>query len=481
MLPGATTTTTDTPSAQAAAARPTRRWYHLEDRHALLFKARAVALLAIALAAAVFPRQATDRDHLVAVCACLAALLAHGALYLAPRQWRRTLLTAHDIGLVIDAALILALAELSGGLDGLGLWLLPLQALAMTLGYSVPSGIKALILGGIVIGALYAIESPAAPPFEEFAGPPLMAVAVVAIAAVADVVNSADLTRRAERSRAKWSASTALIGATAADEVLAIVRPVAQQLLPDFDVSVGLGGGGGDVRTWRADGRALVEVPLVSERGDGPPRVLGRITASRPVPRFGPITMSGRDLETVRQMASDAAAALVRIEEVDRLARLSLADPLTGLGNRRAFDDALAEEMARTARGGAPLGLVMLDVDFFKDFNDRHGHQAGDEALIAVAGALNGVARAEDRACRIGGEEFALLLPGASEDAAAAVAERVRAAVAADTTPAGRVTVSLGVAAAGPATTGEDLVRQADLRLYAAKKGGRDRVVVGPA
>jgi diguanylate cyclase (GGDEF)-like protein len=304
-----------------------------------------------------------------------------------------------------------------------------------------------------------------------------MAVAVVAIAGVIDRVNRADLLRQADRDRAKWSVSTELIAATSAEEVLGIVRPVAEGLLPGFDVAVDLDeGGDAVVRTWRHDGRAVVAVPLAAETEDGP-RALGTITASRPLPRLGRVSLRGRDLDALSRIAADAAAAIVRIEGVEQLARLSLADPLTGLGNRRAFDDALREELARTTRSGTPLGLVMLDVDHFKDFNDQHGHQAGDEALVVVAEALRGAARTEDRACRIGGEEFALLLPGAGEGAAAAVAERVRAAVAADTRPAARLTVSLGVAAAGPGSTAGGLVQQADLRLYAAKEGGRDRVV----
>jgi two-component system, cell cycle response regulator len=473
---GAGTSISDIPAAPPAAGA-SRRWYHLEDRHAWLFRARAVSLVAIGAAAAVLPREASERDHLLAAAACLLALILHAALELVPRVRPRMLLAAHDAGLVVDAALIFALAELSGGLDGLGLWVLPLQALAMTLGYSLASGIKALILGAIVIGALYALESPGAPPLGEVAGPPVMAVAVVVIAGVIDRVNRADLRRQADRDRAKWSVSTELIAATSAEEVLGIVRPVAEDLLEGFEVAVELSEGAEPVvRTWREDGRAIVAVPLVAD-GEGGSRALGTITASRALPRLGRVSVRGRDLDAVRRIAADAAAAIVRIEGVEQLERLSLADPLTGLGNRRAFDDALREELARTSRSGAPLGLVMLDVDHFKDFNDRHGHQAGDEALVAVAEALRGAARAEDRACRIGGEEFALLLPGAAEAAAAAVAERVRAAVAADTRPAGRLTVSLGVAAAGPGATAEGLVQQADLRLYAAKEGGRDRVV----
>jgi diguanylate cyclase (GGDEF)-like protein len=127
------------------------------------------------------------------------------------------------------------------------------------------------------------------------------------------------------------------------------------------------------------------------------------------------------------------------------------------------------------------VGLVMIDVDHFKRFNDRHGHQAGDEALVAVAEVLGTVARAGDRACRVGGEEFALVLPGADEAAAAAVAERVRAGIEASPPPAGPLTVSLGVAAARDGGGADRLVRDADLRLYAAKEAGRNRVVAGSA
>ena len=126
----------------------------------------------------------------------------------------------------------------------------------------------------------------------------------------------------------------------------------------------------------------------------------------------------------------------------------------------------------------------MIDVDHFKAFNDRHGHLAGDEALADVARVLSEAARTEDRACRVGGEEFALLLPGADEAAAADVADRVRRGVEDMPGRFGPVTVSLGVAAwdAGPqGDDGAGLRAAADARLYAAKAGGRNRVVAGAA
>ena len=136
--------------------------------------------------------------------------------------------------------------------------------------------------------------------------------------------------------------------------------------------------------------------------------------------------------------------------------------------------------MGRAARDGAPLAVVALDVDHFKRVNDAHGHAAGDAVLAAVAARAAEALRAGDLLARIGGEEFAALLPGATLEAAAEVAERVRARIGAAPVPAGEarlaVTVSAGVAALAPAEDGAALLARADARLYAAKRAGRDRV-----
>jgi diguanylate cyclase (GGDEF)-like protein len=456
---------------------PRRRdWYVLEERHAMMLRGRVVAIAAITGLAVLLPRDATPREHLLAAAACVLALLAHLVLWLAPARRPALLLAAVDTALVVDAGLIFALAHLSGGVDGIGLWLLPLLALAVTLGHSTGSGVKALILGGIVMGALYASAGPGAPPIEEAAGPIVLATAVVVVAAVFNEINQRDLQRRLDRLDSKWAASAALTTATDSPEALAAAQRGFARLLPGWAVTVGLGGDVDRERSWRDGGRVILEVPLPAADEDGP-RSVGRLTASRPLPRSGRATVRGNAMAAVREVAADAGAALARIEVVERLEQLSLSDALTGLGNRRAFDQALLAEIERGARAGMPLGLVMLDVDHFKRFNDRHGHQAGDDALIAVAGALRGAARAGDHACRVGGEEFALLLPGADAAAAAIVAERVRASVAASPTAAGAVTVSVGVASGAPGTAGAELVRAADARLYAAKEAGRDRVV----
>jgi two-component system cell cycle response regulator len=166
-----------------------------------------------------------------------------------------------------------------------------------------------------------------------------------------------------------------------------------------------------------------------------------------------------------------------------QLADLALAsrrDPLTGLPNRRAFEEELAREAARASRAGAPLAVVMLDVDRFKAVNDGHGHAAGDEVLRAVAARAAAAIRAGDLLARVGGEEFAILLPAADLPRAAEAAERIRATLAARRIEAGgtslTVTASLGCAALAPGETPEALVARADARLYAAKEAGRNRV-----
>lgn len=165
---------------------------------------------------------------------------------------------------------------------------------------------------------------------------------------------------------------------------------------------------------------------------------------------------------------------------LDDLARLAREDALTRLPNRRAFDEALAREVARAERSGAPLCALALDVDRFKRVNDLHGHAAGDAVLAAVAGRAAAALRAGDLLARVGGEEFAALLPGADLDAAADIAERIRAAVGgAPVDAAGRplaVTVSVGCARLEPGEGGPGLLARADARLYAAKAAGRDRV-----
>jgi diguanylate cyclase (GGDEF)-like protein len=167
------------------------------------------------------------------------------------------------------------------------------------------------------------------------------------------------------------------------------------------------------------------------------------------------------------------------------LKTLALHDGLTGLANRRQFEAALHTEFARAQRNGSSLALVMLDVDYFKQYNDLYGHPAGDECLRRI-GRTVGTAhnRAGDLAARYGGEELVLLLPRTDLAGAMAVAEKIRVAIrslqiAHSANAIGVVTISAGVAALVPAGSGKttlDLLQAADQALYGAKAGGRDRV-----
>ncbi len=171
-------------------------------------------------------------------------------------------------------------------------------------------------------------------------------------------------------------------------------------------------------------------------------------------------------------------------EANEQLAALASTDGLTGIANRRAFDERLQKEWARAGRSCSPLALVIIDLDFFKQYNDQYGHLAGDDCLRQVAQVLRVGRRSADLAARTGGEEFSLLLPDTDIDGAAAVAESVRARIEGlrlehAKSPNLVVTASLGAAAAAVDTgmTANDLVRAADAALYEAKGGGRNQVM----
>jgi diguanylate cyclase (GGDEF)-like protein len=167
--------------------------------------------------------------------------------------------------------------------------------------------------------------------------------------------------------------------------------------------------------------------------------------------------------------------------------RKSATDALTGLPNRRSFDEAILQEWQRCRRHNETVALLMIDIDHFKKHNDSHGHQAGDECLRQVARALAVTARRSgDLAARFGGEEFAVLLPSSNVEGAVAVAERIRVAVERirlpymDANATRHVTVSIGVAAHVPDDSESPvrLIASADQALYQAKAVGRNQVIV---
>lgn len=170
-------------------------------------------------------------------------------------------------------------------------------------------------------------------------------------------------------------------------------------------------------------------------------------------------------------LGQQAAVALERAKLLHALNDAARLDSLTGLVNRREWGPCLERELKRARRTHEPLSLVLLDIDHFKKYNDRHGHPAGDRLLADAAAAWANELREVDVLARLGGEEFAALLPGCDVDGAMQVAERLRIATPHDQT------CSLGVCVWDEHTTGDELYAAADRALYRAKQGGRDRVV----
>ncbi|MGE0485469.1 MAG: diguanylate cyclase [Gammaproteobacteria bacterium] len=192
------------------------------------------------------------------------------------------------------------------------------------------------------------------------------------------------------------------------------------------------------------------------------------------------------DLARRERVEADLREAKTRAERLaNELEKLSSLDGLTGIANRRRFDQTLAREWSRAQRGQQPLALILCDIDYFKQYNDHYGHQAGDACLRQLAKLLEGsLHRGGDLAARYGGEEFAILLPGLNVEHAAGLAETIRENLFdlglphAQSAVAAVLTASFGVAAIVPGNdhSPDQLVQQADQALYAAKAAGRNRV-----
>jgi two-component system, cell cycle response regulator len=179
-----------------------------------------------------------------------------------------------------------------------------------------------------------------------------------------------------------------------------------------------------------------------------------------------------------RSRLQDMTASLsIRSETLEQAA---LTDALTGLSNRRYFDDALKEYLVAFSRIEKPLGMVILDLDHFKSINDTYGHAIGDEVLREVALCLKDFTRYHDVVARLGGEEFAVLSPNINEQQLFDLAERIRKAIAQIAIQTGgvsiKVTVSAGIAMWNGTESGEALYSRADKQLYAAKRNGRNQV-----
>src|SRR5262245_33006204 len=223
-----------------------------------------------------------------------------------------------------------------------------------------------------------------------------------------------------------------------------------------------------------ADGprvRFYAGAPLVTPQD----YALGTLCVVDVVPR----QLSAKQIESLRILGRQAMCQL-------ELNLQAMRDPLTSLYNRRQLEESLHREVLRARRLGAPVGVMAIDVDHFKRVNDTLGHEVGDGALRGVAEVLASCVREEDIACRAGGEEFVIILPGTGKTALKSRAEAVRRTIERASIPAGegtlKLTVSIGLASF-PAygDTGQAVLRAADGALYKAKAAGRNRVVMSAA
>ena len=226
------------------------------------------------------------------------------------------------------------------------------------------------------------------------------------------------------------------------------------------------------------DGVATLCIPLTAQG-----ETLGMLHASGPSDGGE----DDNDAALIELLGEQLAMAIANLRLRESLRQQSLRDPLTGLFNRRYFEESLRRELHRCERRRLPLSLLVLDIDHFKAFNDSLGHSAGDAVLAHVGRCLASHVRAEDMACRYGGEEFTIVMPEADGEAAASRAETIRRAIAQATlshngATLGPVTVSIGVAVfPHDGVTPELLFEVADASLYQAKAAGRNRVVRGTA
>ncbi|HEY0524218.1 MAG TPA: diguanylate cyclase [Stellaceae bacterium] len=232
-----------------------------------------------------------------------------------------------------------------------------------------------------------------------------------------------------------------------------------------------------------ASGRTYRCIPLIAQGETVGLLYLENASAAAATAGAEGSTVNPQDIEV---LSENIALALVNLRLRDTLRNQSIRDPLTGLFNRRYLEEAFDLDLARAARSGTPLSVLMLDVDHFKRFNDTFGHEAGDTVLKQIGRIFSVNVRRGDVACRYGGEEFTILMPGAgaaeARQRAEHIAEAVRSlALSHEGRALGPITISVGVATAPhDGSTADMLLAAADSALYAAKRNGRDRIEGAP-
>ena len=486
----------------------------LQPRLATLFVLRLALAVTVFVAAALLPTTITaPARHIAVVVACYLLLTVATELV---RQARTSLATwSVGAAVLVDGVFIAAALTLAGG-PGHGLsFVLYVHLIAVTLLASYRTGLKVAVWQSLLLIVTHYLPpsvtgvTPLSLSDAVFGVMTFLAVAVVT--AICSALNERELRRSRSGFQALATMASELEDVHNPDEVVgALLAGVARAftvaraavyLEDGKTLTVAVQG-----RMTRTDLPAEVDDVVVrcwTERG---PVLRKRLDALRD-PALGaalpgarnvvvlPFTADGEPagaliverggglnarigastIALLSQFTVHAALAHRNVRLLAEVKHLATVDGLTGLANRRTFEDALHREVSRAVRSGDDLSLLLVDVDHFKRVNDTYGHPMGDEVLRHVGRVLSSRGRDFDFPARYGGEEFVVILPGCSPDEAIAVAERLRAGIAGTDAPL-PVTASVGVASLHrDASDGEALVKAADEALYDAKVQGRDR------
>jgi two-component system, cell cycle response regulator len=415
--------------------------------------------------------------------------------------------------LLVDGVYLAWLMALSGGTSSRLLFLVFAHLIVVTLLLSYRTGLKVAMWHSLLLIAVHYVD-----PGGGVAGTARRAALTVAgfwLVAIATAACSSLNERALRRGREQLDALTRMVARLdrpqGTDEVVDVLLFAAVEAFGFRRAAAVLDDGGpARLRVLGADGAVAAGTPPVSPANPRPPgtdrsvRLLARLdhathpalAAALPEARnvvLAPLLVDGAMIGAVAFELGGRASARVSASSIGMLTqftahaslafgnarllhevrRLASTDPLTGVANRRAFDEGLARELSRARRYGEPLSLVLVDVDHFKRVNDAHGHQVGDDVLRHLGRRLRDAARPMDLPARYGGEEFAVILPSCGPEDAVAVAERLRLAVVVDAPVS--ITASAGVATLHGGMDADGLVTAADRALYAAKRAGRDR------